>query len=268
MTPSAQPVAWPGPRHFCAALLSAAVGFGVSYMLATRVAPPLMAAYVVAFGCVTASALAAAACAPRTTRARLAFAGPAVAALLLASVLGVSAWSSLLVLLALLTLGPLIGAGVGSRIEHPGHLLFVAIVSAFADVFSVVHPEGPSALLAKSKPALSLLAVPWPMLGTERIEAVLGVGDVVFAGLYLSASRAHRLSMSRTLVALLAAFALAMLVVIATELPVPVLPFMGLMVVAVHRQARTPPAKDRKPALALLLALCAVFTALLLYRFS
>jgi hypothetical protein len=173
----------------------------------------------------------------------------------------------LLVAGALYAIGSLVGALVGSRIEHAGHLLFVVVVSSLADTFSVAAPEGPSAQIASSAVALSYLAVSFPMLGTPDIAPLLGVGDLVFASLYVSASRAHDLPMRRTWIALGAAFLVTMLVVIWLELPVPALPFMGVAMLIAQPLTRVPPVRDRARGFMALGAISALFIALLLRRF-
>jgi hypothetical protein len=236
--------------------------------VAERVPWPVLSAYVFGFACVMGAGLGVALCVARPTRAALVAAALALAGLGTAWALGPSLWASALVLASLLSFGPIVGAAVGARIQHAGHVGVVALVSTFADAFSVGHPEAPSATLARSETALSLLAVPWPMLGTSRIEAVLGVGDLVFAGLYIAAARTHALSLTRTTAALVCAFVLAMLAVIATELPIPVLPFMGAAMVVVHPQVRLPPVQERRRALVMALAICGLFAGLLAYRLA
>ena len=96
-------------------------------------------------------------------------------------------------------------------------LVFVAIVSAAADIASVFHPSGPSSAIAQSKAALSLLALPWPMLGSSNMEPFLGVGDVVFTALYVASTRRHALPVWRTLLGLTLGYALTMVTVVALE---------------------------------------------------
>lgn len=157
-------------------------------------------------------------------------AGPALAA-------GVAA--------ALLCGGSFLGAIVGREVEHAGYLVFVVVVSSAMDLVSVFHPTGPSAMIATSARAMSLLAVPWPMLGTSNIEPFLGVGDVVFTSLYLAACRRHDLSQARTVTALVLGYAATALTVIVLARPVPALPLLGAAVVGIHVEARHPPAGDR-----------------------
>jgi hypothetical protein len=167
-----------------------------------------------------------------------------------------------LVLLALLAFGGLVGCVVGAAIEHPGHLLFVVLVSSAADALSVLHPSGPSAAIVASEQALSLLALPFPLLGTDATPPLLGVGDVVFAGLYTAAARAHGLAAPRTRIALAAGFLVTMLVVVLAELAVPALPFLGAAMLIAHPQARRPPARERRSGMIALIVLVLLAAAL------
>jgi hypothetical protein len=131
-------------------------------------------------------------------------------------------------------------------VEHVGYLVFVAVVSSAVDFVSVLHPSGVSAAISRSPVALSLVALPWPMLGTQAIEPFLGVGDVVFAALYARACCNHGLDPRRTLLALAAAFAATLLLVLALEQVLPALPVLGAAIVAAHPEARRPPVADRR----------------------
>jgi hypothetical protein len=174
--------------------------------------------------------------------------------------------SAMLVTAALLFGGTLLGAVVGGAVEHPGQLLFVAIVSSAADIASVVHPSGPSAVLAQAPAALALFALPWPMLGSPALEPFLGVGDVVFTALYAVASRRHRLSVARTALALGFGYVAVMLLVLALELAIPALPLLGLAIAVAHPQARRPAPADRARGFTLSALVVAAVVVLLLRR--
>jgi hypothetical protein len=228
-----------------------------------------LVAYVFGFACVVGSALLAAATAPAFEPRELVAPVSCAVITLVAVRLGEpgQSVSALAVAAALLVLGSALGSAVGSGIEHPGHLFFVAIVSALADTFSVAHPEGPSAAIASSPVALSLFAVSWPMLGTRGIEPMLGGGDVVFAALYVAAGRKHGLPAQRTLLALVLAFVATMLAVVVTELPVPALPFLGISMLVAHPAARRPPEKDRARGLAVVCGLALLLAGVMVRRF-
>jgi hypothetical protein len=219
--------------------------FGFHAVSATVMLAP-RAAYVAGFTAVTASAIATAWACPRFPKRALGSLAIPCGALLVLSFVGASELLTAASVTAALLLGAtLLGAVVGGAIEHPGHLLFVAIVSAAADTLSLFHPNGPTAAIAQSKAALSLLALPWPMLGTPNIEPFLGAGDVVFTALYIATSRRHALSLPKTVAALTLAYAVTMVAVVALESPVPVLPLLGLAIVLAHPEARRPPPRDR-----------------------
>ncbi|MDD9970599.1 MAG: hypothetical protein OXR73_30460, partial [Myxococcales bacterium] len=142
------------------------------------------------------------------------------------------------VMWCLLLLGVAVGTFVGARVERPGHLLFVALVSSLADIVSVYHPQGVSHAIIESETALSLLALSFPMLGTDAIEPLLGVGDLVFVALYLTASRVHQLSLRRTLAALSLGLAVTAASVVVLEMALPALPFLGLSILIALPAAR------------------------------
>ena len=114
-----------------------------------------------------------------------------------------------LVTAILLCGGTLVGAWVGGRVKDAGHLLPLGMVMSAADLFSVFHEQGPSSAILANERALSVLAIPFALAGTDAIEPFLGVGDVIGATLFLAASRKHRLDVRRTVIALGAGFALA-----------------------------------------------------------
>jgi hypothetical protein len=218
----------------------------VAHRLAPQVELSPLLAYAIGFAAVALSALGAAwRCPARKPRALVSIVPPCAALLWLS----VYPWRELdmavAVTVCLLLSCSALGAVVGAAIEHPGQLVFVAIVSSAADVLSVFHPSGPSAAIVQSEAALSVLALPWPMLGTPFIEPILGAGDVVFTSLYVACTRRHALHSLRTGVALTLGFAVTMVAVVALEAAVPALPFLGFAMVVAHPQARRPPERDR-----------------------
>jgi hypothetical protein len=102
------------------------------------------------------------------------------------------------------------------------------------------------------------------MLGTRNIEPFLGVGDIVFSGLYVATARRHGLALQRTLLALAGGYALTMLGVFVFRTAVPALPFLGAAMLLAHREARCPPLADRRRGLVVLSVMAALFVALLL----
>jgi hypothetical protein len=236
---------------------------------AHRVAPALpvgpVAAYTIGFAAVVLTVLGSAwRCPPLGPRALGLLLLPAAGLYLVQVQPLAELGAAMIVTAGLLIAGTLVGAVVGGAIEQPGHLVFVAIVSAAADVFSVFHPSGPSAAVVQSDAALSVLALPWPFLGTSAIEPFLGVGDIVFTALYVACARKHGLGVGRTLLALTLGYAVTMVAVVALEVAVPALPFLGLAVVAAHAPARRPPREDRLRGYATAAVVVTVVAVLLL----
>lgn len=244
----------------------------VAILVAASTAAPHLAldpvvAYVIGFAMVVASALVSALLCPRLGKRALSYAALACMPLVWLTFHGLpDIAAAVVVTLALLAAGTMTGNAIGTAIEHPGHLVFVAIVSAAADIASVFHPSGPSSAIAQSKAALSVLALPWPMLGTDQLEPFLGVGDVVFTALYLGSTRRHALSLSRSLIGLTLGYAVTMVTVVALEVTVPALPFLGLGVVLAQPAARRPPQRDRVRGYTLAALVVCVVALLLLRR--
>jgi hypothetical protein len=99
---------------------------------------------------------------------------------------------------ALVALAWGIGATIGRRIEHPGHLLPACVVVACADAASVVSQWGPTHAIAESERALSVMAISFPVPGEASVAPALGVGDLVFMAIVLGAAAVHGLSVVRT----------------------------------------------------------------------
>lgn len=255
------------------AWVGALAGAATVFVGARLVAPQLdvepLAAFAIGFGCVVCAALAAGLQAPVPSRPRVLVAQllPALAVLALVLVMRPSSWLvALCVFVTLLAAGSLLGTFVGARIQHPGHLLFVAIASSLADVFSVTQPEGLSAAIASSEVALSLVALSFPMLGTDQVEPLLGVGDVVFTALYLAATRRHGLPLLRSALSLAFAFFVTMLAVILFRAPVPALPFLGAAMLIAQPRTWQVPARDRRRGFVALSVMVALLLALMLRR--
>ena len=206
-------------------------------------------AFVLAYGAVTLEILALSWCAPRLSLlfSALGCALPVLGLVALAQ-LPASAPNAALLTLALGTLATLLGAALGARIERPGQLVAVALVSAIADLWSVFDPSAPSARFAEQALArpeqLALFALPFPVLGTPLIPAVIGGGDVVFAALYVAAFRAHGLSVRRVLLALGAGFVVGLVGLLVTLEPLPLLPLLGAAVVVSEPAARSLSARE------------------------
>lgn len=147
---------------------------------------------------------------------------------------------------SLLALGALAGGYIGGLLRHPGMLLVVAYVASVGDCFSVYHPHGLTHAILQDARALSLLALSFPALGSAQTIPLVGVGDVVFACVYMVGTRATGLSPRRTFWALLAAMTGVVLVVELAQAALPALPFMSSAVVLAHPEARRLPAGDAR----------------------
>jgi hypothetical protein len=253
---------------WAAALALSGSTFCATVRLAVHSTAAPLTAYLVAFACVVACVLLVAVNTP--TKPRTCVAGCLVASALLILAQRIDAAGevarAVCVLISLLLLGCGVGMLVGVRIKEPGHVLFVAIVSGVADTWSVTQPGGISKALAEEPAALSLLALPWPLLGTHDIAPLLGIGDIVFTALYVGATRVHALPLRRTLLALVLAYLAAALCVVRFERPIPVLPWLGLWFVILQPRVRNVEADDLRRGAWVLTVLAGVLAAWLWRR--
>lgn len=256
-------------RGWAAALVLSVSGFELTARLASYSEPPPIVGYIVGFSCVVAAALAVAMFAPRKRPIEL------TALAMACGLWGYAAQATpdprpglpaLSVLLSLLLLGSQLGAMIGRRIQDPAHLLFVALVSGVADSMSVLTPGGISKTISEEPAALALLALPWPLLGTAEVAPFLGVSDVVFASLYIQATRVHGLPVRRTLFALAFGFAATALLVVFTERTIPVLPVLGVSILAAQPRARDASAQDLRRGAWVLAALAGVIATIFFRR--
>lgn len=249
-----------------------AVGAAVAaLLLGAQLSPQLSVsaplAYGVGFAAVSGSALAVALALPRPpARALFALVVPVGSLLALSAARAVGLETAMAVTACLLLAGSLVGGAIGYAIEHPGQLLFVVLVSAFADVLSLYQPGGVSHQVVQSEAALLALALPWPMLGTPNIEPMLGVGDVAFTALYVTATRAHGLSVARTAGALAGAYLVTMLLVMGLESALPALPLLGCAMLVAQPAMRRPSAEDRRRGVPLAVALFVVLALAFMWR--
>jgi hypothetical protein len=211
-------------------------------------------AFALAYLFVTSEILALGLTAPRLAPAATAI-GSAVAVVGVVLLAG-SASTPCSAALLTLALGPgatLLGAALGARTDKPGQLAAVALVSSIADLWSVFDEAAPSARLAAQAMAqpeqLALFALPFPMLGTPIVAAVIGAGDVLFVALYVAAFRVHGLSTLRLSLALAAAFVLGLLGLLVALVPLPLLPLLGLAAVLSDPAARSLTAREWRTVL-------------------
>jgi hypothetical protein len=240
----------PGATRLAAALLVAPVVVGGAALAAPHLPEPPgggFAEFVLAAGTAI-GALAVAATAEVPLAASIATGAAAAAALIALSFVPFSMTGVVIVATALVALGWAIGAAIGRRVQHPGHLLPACIVAACADIASVVSPHGPTHAIVSSERALSLLAVSFPVLGTTDAAPALGAGDLVFAALLLGAARVHALPYVRTALLVLAGAIAAALLSAALEAAVPALPTIGAAVLLGVPRVRRLERRDRMPA--------------------
>lgn len=237
--------------RWVAAVAIALVVQGASAIAAPAAPISGMTGFVIAFACVAATAIAVGLATP-------AMRAPWLAALVLpvgtlaivaaleqsqAGLVGVAAVAA-----SLLVGGTLVGAVIAGGVRSAGHLFVVFWVSSLADVYSVLSPSGPSSHVVASEAALSLVAISWPIFGTDAIEPVLGVGDLIMTALYLVAARRHGLDTRKTALALAIGYAGTLLLLFASGRALPALPMLGIAVVSMHPEARTLPREEWRVA--------------------
>jgi hypothetical protein len=164
---------------------------------------------------------------------------------------------------ALVALGWGIGATIGRRIEHPGHLLPACVVVASADVASVVSRWGPTHAIAESERALSVLAMSFPVPGEASVAPALGVGDLVFMAIVLGAVAVHGLSVVRAalLCALGTLIAGGASAVLATAVPA-LLPIGAAVVIGLPAARRLRSEERRVAGLAMVIAVSVAAAAI------
>jgi hypothetical protein len=213
---------------------------------------------------VTVLALAIAAPSRVPLSSRLATAIIAVIALGAFALAGVNSTTAAVVVdTALVALAWGLGATIGRRIEHPGHLLPACVVVACADAASVVSQWGPTHAIAESERALSVMVISFPVPGEASVAPALGVGDLVFMAIVLGAAAVHGLSVVRTALlcgvgTLIAGAASAAL---ATAVPA-LLPIGAAVVIGLPAARRVRPQERRVAALAMVIAVSVAAAAI------
>ncbi len=149
---------------------------------------------------------------------------------------------------ALMTIGHGIGGMIGSRIQHPGHLLPACVVAASFDIASVIHPQGPSHALVSSEHALPWLTLSFPVFGARAFSPNVGIGDVVFAALLLGAAARHGLSRPRFVALITAGLIIAGQLAALLQQAIPALPIIGICIVVGVAPARIMRRKERRVA--------------------
>lgn len=268
-------MAAPSPTQRALSALGLAVLLlGAQSALGRLLGGPLPVRLLLAYGVATVAILIATASAPlepwRESRRAFALGGFGVLCGVLGFLLGrVGAHSAVAAAIAglfssgaVLALGTSLGASVGLRIAHPGHLLAVMLASSGADLWSVLSPSGISRAVVDSAAAVQrAVAVSAQVDSQQGPDAMIGLGDVIFSALYMGAARTHQLALGRMRLAVLLGLVASGLVALALGMPLPALPLMGLAVVVLVPEARKVAPRDRTAtafAGALLLAAIAV----------
>jgi MFS family permease len=177
-----------------------------------------------------------------------------------------SAWAAVWVDASLVAAGWGVGTSIGRRVQHPGHLLPACVVVACADLTSTLSPQGPTHAIASSERALSILAVSFPVPGTNALAPALGVGDLVFIALVLGAAVVHRLPYARTAILCALGTFVAGLGSALLETAVPALVPVGAAVVLGLPKARALRRQDRPVAFFAMLIAASIAAATLVSR--
>ena len=151
---------------------------------------------------------------------------------------------------SLVCLGHVVGDAIGSRIQHPGHLLPACVVGGCADLISVAHPAGPTHAIVSSERALALAAISFPVPGTRSFAPALGIGDLLFVALIFAAARIHKLPRRRVFALCAGGIAVAGVMSALLMKPVPALPTIAAAVLLGVPRARILARSDRSTALA------------------
>lgn len=178
-----------------------------------------------------------------------------------------SAVAVVLVGTCLMALGHIVGHAIGSRIEHPGHLLPACVVAGCVDLASVIHPKGPTHAVVSSERALDLLTVSFPVLGTRAFAPTIGVGDIVFGAIVFGVAVQHELSTRRVAILMAVALLAAGFTSAMVQGAVPALPAIGFFVVVGFREARVLRKKDRRVAMLFMTGAAVLATAVVASRF-
>jgi hypothetical protein len=164
---------------------------------------------------------------------------------------------------ALVALAWALGASLGRRVQHESHLFPACVVAASADVVSVLSPEGPSHAVAQSEHALSVLAIWFPVPGTNAVAPALGVGDLLFIAFVLGVASAHRLGYGRALVCILVGLGAAGFAAARLGVAVPALvPIAAASIVGLPRIRKLRPVDQRAAQASIAIALSLVVVTL------
>lgn len=159
-------------------------------------------------------------------------------------------------------------------LRRHSYLVLAAITIAIMDFYSVFY--GPTGqIVSGERPALAVIVevglLPWPILGSNLITGVIGLGDFLFLAWFLAAALRFELGLTRNYWALMAAFTIGIVMTLALvaaqqiEHGLPALPFMSLLFLLVNRDRFDLPREDRRRIfgfVALLIVVVAVLIGL------
>jgi hypothetical protein len=135
----------------------------------------------------------------------------------------------LLLALLQLTLAAGIGLWIGEGIDEAAHLIPVAAVAAFADIWSV--SAGATARIIIS-PMINYFLLRFPIPGSSEIPYLIGLTDFLFFAIFYQSARRFNLGVLKNAVLLTLSFLIAVYAAIFLATGLPVLPFMAVIFVA------------------------------------
>lgn len=151
--------------------------------------------------------------------------------------------------LALLILSAAVGARIGREVSQAQHLWPLVIVALGADLWSVTSPQGPTQQIIQAVQVeeaslwvqLLVFHLPVPRLG---LAPLLGIGDLIFCALLVSAVRHLGLPERRLWWGLAAGFACTWAALLMWAVPLPALCFLGPLGAAALGRAARPRAAE------------------------
>ena len=148
--------------------------------------------------------------------------------------------------LGLLMVGSAAGTWLGREIQEPRYLWPLVLVALSMDAWSVLSAMGPTQLMVVEGQAplvLSYLLVALPVPGVG-VEGVLGVADIIFAGMMVGATHHESLSTLRALSALFLALLTCLAALVIVQMPIPALVFIGPFCALAHGAKARPDWKE------------------------
>lgn len=160
--------------------------------------------------------------------------------------------------LAQLLLAAGIGLWIGTGIDEISHLIPIAIIATFADIWSV--SAGATAVIIRSE-QIHYFLLRFPILGGPKpaVPFLIGLTDFLFFGIFYQAALRFRLGERKNILLLAASFLVAVSSALLAGVGLPVLPFMGLLFMAGNWSNLTLKREDLKQMLLFLAGVLLVF---------